>query len=97
MMSIFHKFINLGLGAICLTKEKAEYFIDEMVERGEINREDAKQTLDDIIKKGEEQKQEVRSLIQEEIDNWRSKVGVVSKAEYDKLLERVQELESKLP
>ena len=37
-MSIFHKFINLGLGAICLTKEKADYFIDEMVERGEINR-----------------------------------------------------------
>ncbi|MCX5781017.1 MAG: hypothetical protein NTV45_09400 [Firmicutes bacterium] len=96
-MSYLDKVINLGLGAISLTKEKAEAFIDELVERGEISKEDAKQTLDDVMKKGEEHKEEFRTMIREEIDSWRSKFGVVSKAEYDKLAERIKELESKLP
>lgn len=96
-MRVFGELINLGLGAISLTKEKAEMFIDEMVERGEINKEDAKQTLDDVIKKGEEQKVMIQNMVREEIDNWRSKYGVVSRAEYDKLLERIQVLESKIP
>src|SRR5665647_1432833 len=62
-MSYLDKVINLGLGAISLTKEKAEAFIDELVERGEISKEDAKQTLDDVMKKGEEHKEEFRIIV----------------------------------
>jgi polyhydroxyalkanoate synthesis regulator phasin len=89
--------INLGLGAISLTKERAELFIDEMVERGEISKEDAKQTLEDVMKKGQEQREEVRNMIREEIDGWKDKFGVVTRAELDKMAERIKELESKLP
>jgi len=96
-MSLFDKMVNLGLGAISLTKERAEFFIDEMVERGEISKEDAKQTVDDIMKKGQEQRDEVRNMIREEIDSWKSRFGVVTRAELDKLTERIKELESKLP
>jgi polyhydroxyalkanoate synthesis regulator phasin len=96
-MRFMSKMINLGLGAISLTKERAEHYIDEMVEKGEMSREDAKQTLEDVMKKGEEQRDEVRKLVQEEIDNWKSKFGVVTKAELDKLAERIKDLESKLP
>jgi len=96
-MSMFHRAINLGLGAISLTREKAESFLDELVERGEISREDAKQAMDDMIKKGEEQKEEFRKMISEEIDNWKTKFGIVTRAELDKLAERIKELESRLP
>ncbi|MDD4803058.1 MAG: polyhydroxyalkanoate synthesis regulator [Syntrophomonas sp.] len=95
-MSFMLKAVNLGLGAISLTKEKAEKFIDEMVEKGEINREDAKQTLDEVIKKGAEYREEIRTLAREEIDNWRSKCAVVSRADYEKLEQRIKELENKL-
>jgi polyhydroxyalkanoate synthesis regulator phasin len=90
------KAINLGLGAISLTKEKAENFIDEMVERGEISKEDARQTLEDVMKMGEEHREEVRSMIREEIESWKTKFGVVSRADYEKLEQRIAELESKL-
>lgn len=96
-MSLFNKMVNLGLGAISLTKEKAEFFIDEMVERGEISKEDAKQTLDEVMKKGQEQREEVRNMIREEIDSWKKNFGVVTRAELEKLTERIKELESKLP
>jgi polyhydroxyalkanoate synthesis regulator phasin len=97
MKTLFDKMFNLGLGAISLTKERAELFIDEMVERGEISKEDAKQTLEEVMKKGQEQQEEVRKMINEEFDNWRSKFGIATKAEIDKLNERIKELESKLP
>jgi len=97
MNSLFDKMFNLGLGAISLTKERAELFFDEMVERGEMSKEDAKQTLEDIIKKGQEQRDEVRTMIREEMDSWKSTFGIVTKADVDKLNERIAELESKLP
>lgn len=93
MKDMFDRLLSLSLGAFSLTKEKAEKYFDEMVERGEINREDAKKSVDEVIKKGEEQKENLRKMIQEELD---SKTAV-SRAEYDELLERVKNLESKLP
>ncbi|MEQ8235392.1 MAG: hypothetical protein ABRQ23_01295 [Syntrophomonadaceae bacterium] len=95
-MSYFDKAMNLWLGAISLTKEKTEAFIDELVERGEISKEEAKQTMEEVMQKGEEFKTEYRNMVREEIDEWRAKFGVISKAEYDKLAERVKELEAKL-
>lgn len=97
MKTLFDKMVNLGLGAISLTKERAELFIDEMVERGEISKEDAKQTLEDVMQKGREQREEVRTMIQEEMDSWKNNLGVVTRAELDKMAERIKELESKLP
>ncbi len=94
-MRFMVKAINLGLGAVSLTKEKAEKFIDEMVEKGEINKEEAKQTLDDVMKKGEEHREEVRKMIREEIENWKARFPVVSRADYEKLEQRIVELESK--
>jgi polyhydroxyalkanoate synthesis regulator phasin len=96
-MRFMVKAINLGLGAISLTKEKAESFIDEMVEKGEINKEEANQTLEDVMKKGEEYRGEMRNMIHEEINNWKDRFGVVSRSDYEKLEQRIKELESKLP
>lgn len=96
-MSMFDKMFNLGIGAIYLTKEKAEAFMNEMVERGEISREDAKKTIDDMVQKGQEQSEEFRKMVREEMDNWKNKLGVATKADLVKLEERIRELESKLP
>lgn len=94
-MDMFDRWINLGFGIFSITRERAQAYIDEMVERGEIKREDAKETVDDIIQKGEQQRQEFSNLVQDEFDKWRSKFGVVTRAEYDELLAKVKELEKK--
>lgn len=93
MKDMFDRLLSLSLGAFSLTKEKVEKCFDEMVERGEIDREEAKKSVDEVIKKGEEQKESIRTMINEELVS----KTVVSRAEYDELLERVKNLESKLP
>lgn len=94
-MDMFDRFINLGFGMFSITRERAQAYIDEMVERGEIKREDARDSVDEVIQKGEQQRQEFSNMIQDEIDKWRSKFGVVSRAEYEELLARIKELEAK--
>ncbi|MEA4926810.1 MAG: polyhydroxyalkanoate synthesis regulator [Syntrophomonadaceae bacterium] len=97
MKSLFDRMFTLGLGAITVTKERAELFFDEMVERGEISREEAKQTMDEVMQKGKEQQEEFRKMIREEMENWKNTFGFATKADIDKLNERIKDLESKLP
>lgn len=95
-MDMFDRFINLSFGMFSLTREKAQSYIDEMVERGEIKREDAKDSVEKVIQKGEEQRQEFSNAIQNEMDKWRNKFGTVTRAEYDELAKRLKDLEAKL-
>ena len=95
-MDMFDRFINMGIGMFSLTRERAQSYIDEMVERGEIKREDAKDSVDQIIRKGEEQRAEFSQAMQDEFDKWRSKFGVVTRAEYDELLKKIKDLEARL-
>jgi polyhydroxyalkanoate synthesis regulator phasin len=95
-MSLMKNAFYLGLGAITLTKEKAEKTINEITEKGEMSTDEAKQFVDEIIQKGEEQKKEIRHIIGEEIDEWRKDFGVVTRAEYEALEARIKKLEEKL-
>ncbi|NLN87133.1 MAG: hypothetical protein GX133_05965 [Syntrophomonadaceae bacterium] len=95
-MDMFDRFINMGIGMFSLTRERAQSYIDEMVERGEIKREDAKDNVDKIVQKGEEQRQEFSQAMQDEFDKWRAKFGVVTRAEYDELMKRIKDLEVRL-
>ena len=95
-MDMFERFINLGLGAFSITKEKAEKIIDEMVERGEINREEAKKTMENIIKKGEEQRDQFRSMVREEMEKYKNEHVSSHKTKIADLEARVKDLEEKL-
>jgi len=48
---IINKVINLGLGAVLLTKENIEEVIDEMVKKGEIKKDEAKAQVNELLKK----------------------------------------------
>lgn len=96
MNSIIKKAMYFGIGAMSITREKAEKFINEMVEKGEMTKEEAKQFIDEAIKKGEEEKDEVRNIIREEFLNLKNDLAVVTKAELEALEARIREIESKL-
>jgi len=47
--------ILAGLGALSLTREKAEEIVDTLIKRGEVSRKDRKATIDSLIAKAEDQ------------------------------------------
>lgn len=95
-MSLIKKAFYLGLGALSITKEKAERLIDELEEKGEMSKEEGKEFLEEVIKKGEEQKNEIHAMISESIAEFKNDFGAVSRAEFKALEERIKRIEEKL-
>jgi len=96
MEAMMKKMIYFGLGALTLTREKAEKVFSEMVEKGEMNRDEAKQWVEDVIKRGEEEKTELRATIRKEIEQIRSDFPLVTKADLEAIEARLAAIESKL-
>lgn len=95
-MNMMRKMMYFGLGAMSLTREKAEKVFSEMAEKGEISTDEAKQFVDDAIKKGEEERIELRKVISEEIDEVKKNFSFVTRSELDAMEQRLKDLEAKL-
>ena len=95
-MNMMKKMMYFGLGAMSMTRERAEKVFSEMAEKGEISSEEARQFVDDAIKKGEEERMEMRKVISEEIDEVKKNFSVVTRAELEALEQRIKDLEQKL-
>jgi len=94
MEDMFKKALYLGLGALSFTKDKAEKFMNEMVEKGEMSAEEGNKFVDDLIKRGEEARQEVKDFIQQEVKCKHQEM--VTREEYDALQQRLKDLEDRL-
>ncbi len=57
----------MGLGALSLTRETAQNFVDEMVKRGQAQREEATELVEQLLKRGEKERNALRRLIREEL------------------------------
>ncbi len=95
-MNMMRKMMYFGLGAMSMTREKAEKVFSEMVEKGEITSEEARQYVDDAIKKGEEERKEMRKVISEEFDEVRKNFSLVTRSELEAMEQRIKDLEQKL-
>lgn len=93
---MMRKMIYFGLGALTLTREKADKVFQEMVEKGEMNRDEAKQWVEDVIKRGEEEKTEFRAAIRKELEQIRSDFPLVTKTDLEAIEARLAAIESKL-
>lgn len=85
-----------GFGALTISREKAEKFFNEMVEKGEMSGEEAKSFIDETIKKGQEQKEEVRKMVQSEFETLKNQLSFVNRSEINALENRIAELENKV-
>ncbi|MGI5912250.1 MAG: phasin family protein [Syntrophomonadaceae bacterium] len=85
-----------GLGAMSMTRETAERYINEIIEKGQMSTEEARQFVEDAIKKGEDERKEIQKLIREEIGDFKKDFFLVTRAEFEALEARIKELEQKL-
>lgn len=95
-MGILKKSFLFGVGLLTLTREKAEKVVNDMVERGEVGAEEAKTFVNDLMEKGEQEKAVVQETIKKEVEDIRKKFGLITRAEYEALEERLKAMEAKL-
>lgn len=68
LLDMAHKVLLAGIGAISLTQEEVEKFVNKLVERGEIAEKDGRKMVKDVMERRKKQAEEVRSETEEKVD-----------------------------
>jgi polyhydroxyalkanoate synthesis regulator phasin len=90
---IFRKMALFGIGAIALSQEKIEEFAQEMVAKGEMNREEGKKFVLDVLSEKKRQCKDVEEKINNRVKDTVKNSGVAMKKDVDELAERTKRIE----
>ncbi len=86
----------LGLGAFSLTREKAREAVNELVNRGAIEKNEATSLVESIIEKGNKQRQEIKNIISLEIAKTAEELNLAQASKVVALEARIKALEERL-
>ncbi|MDO4662545.1 MAG: hypothetical protein Q4B36_05455 [Tissierellia bacterium] len=75
--------LNLGLGVFHYSREKIKSLVDEVVDRGETERE---KIVDELMERGEAQREEIRKIVREELTNKFDLDEYVKKSEVEEIV-----------
>ncbi|MCR4399592.1 MAG: hypothetical protein QHH05_09640 [Syntrophomonadaceae bacterium] len=89
------KALYFGLGVLAVTRESAEKWVSDMVEKGEMSRDEARKFVDEVVERGEQQREEAKNFIRQEIAKMRDELGLISREELEELRQRVEALEAR--
>jgi polyhydroxyalkanoate synthesis regulator phasin len=96
MKDIIEKSINLGLGIAATTKEKVENLVDELIAKGQLEKQEKSKAVKEIMTKLEKSETEFRektkTVVNETIDNF----GFATRKEVNNLKETISDLQKKI-
>ncbi|HDN79465.1 MAG TPA: hypothetical protein ENG33_03230 [Chloroflexi bacterium] len=95
LRDIVEKGTLMGLGALALTRERAQSIVEELVKRGEARRDEVKELVEKLASRGEKEREELRCLIREEVEKALSGMGLATKADIEALSEKIEALARK--
>lgn len=85
----------IGLGALSMTREKAQALVEELVKRGEARREEMKDLVEKLTSRGEKEREELRKLIREEIESALSELGLATRSDIEALNQKLDKIARK--
>lgn len=95
MLELLEKAAMTALGAATITQKKAEELVVELKDKYKMSAEEGKLFVDRIQAIASESRDKVREMAEIEVRKVIDRLGVVPREEFDRLAQRVQELESK--
>jgi len=90
---LLDKSLELGLGAIVLTKQSISKLIDELVAKGSLGREEAKNLMAQMLERGREGKSHIDSMIAQAAEKVIERANLVRRGDLEALAARVDRLE----
>jgi poly(hydroxyalkanoate) granule-associated protein len=96
----FEKYIEklmlAGLGAIILTKEKAEKIVDELVKKGKITKKKGPDIVKTILEKGKDTRNEIEKIVEKSVMKIHKRLNIPTRNDFEKLSKKIDTLEKKL-
>ena len=96
MEDLFKKTISFGIGLFDYTKEKVETLVEEMVKRGDLNKQDSSQAVEELWEKAEKEQSAFWNKVKTYINSIVDEMPLVRRSELKALEERLAALEKRL-
>jgi polyhydroxyalkanoate synthesis regulator phasin len=90
MNDILKKAVSLGFGVTAVGREKAQKFVDEMIDKGVIVQNESKEVVNQLIQRGEEQKNESKRIVHDEIREILADLDVATKQDLKNMESRLK-------
>lgn len=91
--NLLKKSLLIGMGALTLTREKAERVVRELEQKGEITSREASEFINELMEKGEQERNALRKTIGQELERLIKTMGLATKTDIKALEERLDRLE----
>ena len=94
MSDIIRKIGLFGIGAIALTTEKIEELSQELIEKGEMNKEEGKKFVSEVLQEKDKKIKEIGDFISYKVKETIDKSGLATKSDIEGVKERLDRMES---
>jgi polyhydroxyalkanoate synthesis regulator phasin len=92
-MDPIKKAMYLGLGAISLTREKAEALVDELIKQNETTEKERAGLVDHMVKEGQAQKNALQGKVSEWVQKTVTELGLPTRKEFETIENRLDGIE----
>ena len=96
MVELFEKMMVSGLGALALSKTKAEELLEELRDKYRLSEEEGKALLNRLQTMAQQGKDNLAEIAENEVKRAVRAAGMVTREEYELLEKRVVDLERRL-
>lgn len=95
MFETLDKIMLAGLGAMSMTKEKAEEIFDEYVEKGKAKKDERSGFVKDLMDRAEKSKEDLEKMISEQLDKALEKQPLATKDDIKRIEAKLDQLLNK--
>jgi len=93
MRTMFERSVLAGIGFLSMTHEKAQKIVDELIQRGEVQKDEAKDWVERLVQRGDEERQSLRKLIHDEVKSSLDELGLATKQDLQDLASKIETLD----
>ncbi|HDR68252.1 MAG TPA: polyhydroxyalkanoate synthesis regulator [Bacteroidaceae bacterium] len=90
MRTLLKKSFLVSIGLLSMTREKAQKIMNELSQRGEVQKDEVKDWVEQLVHRGEEERQAVRELIHDEVKSILDELGLARKEDIRDLVNKIE-------
>jgi polyhydroxyalkanoate synthesis regulator phasin len=95
MFETLDKLMLAGIGAMSMTKEKAEEIFDEYVEKGKAQKDQRSGFVKDVMDQAEKTKTDFEEMVSEQVDKALAKMPLATKDDIKRIEDKLDQLLAK--
>lgn len=96
MIELIEKSLLTAMGAVALSQQKTEELLQDLKQRFQVSETEGKEFINRLEQLAKENQKKLEETAQKELIKSADRLGLVSRADFDKLARKVARLEKKL-